>query len=111
MQQKKTRLLKDSSFINEQKRKIYFKITLVINFSILRELFNQMQRFLTIFNFLIHFDHTRRLYTSIDAFKKRKYNVKIYHVKENSIKIDFRKFDIQHIMFFFKIFNDLKSRY
>ena len=40
LQQKKTRLLRDSSFINEQKRKIYFRITLVTNFSILRESFN-----------------------------------------------------------------------
>ena len=93
------------------KKKIYFKITFVTNFSILRKSFNQLQRFLTIFNFLMHFDHIKRFYASIDAFKKKKYNVEIYHVKKNSIDIDFRKFDIQYIMFFFKIFNDSKSRY
>ena len=80
------------------------------NFSVLRKLFNQLQRFLIIFNFLIYFDYTQRLYTNIDAFKK-KYNVEIYHVKKNSISIDFRKFNIQHIIFFFKIFIDSKSRY
>ena len=43
-------------------------------------------------------------YIRILTRSKKKYNVKIYHVKKNSIEIDFRKFNIQHIMFFFSKF-------
>ena len=73
-----------------------------------------IQLITTIFNNFQFFDlfwlHATILY-EYWRVQKKKYNVEIYHVKKNSINIDFRKFDIQHIMFFFKIFNDSKSRY
>ena len=111
LQKEKTRLFKDSSTIESQKRQTYSRTTSIKDSLVLRESFYQLQRTLTISNFLVHYDNTRRLYADIDVFKKRDYDVEIYHVKSDSIDDDFRKTNIEHVMFLFKILNDVESRY
>ena len=111
LQKEKTRLFKDSSTIESQKRQTYSRTTSIKDSSILRKSFYQLQRALTISNFLVHYDNTRRLYASIDVFKERDYDVEIYHVKSDSIDDNFKKTNIEHVMFLFKILNDVESRY
>ena len=90
LQKEKTRLLKDSSTIKNQKRQAYSRTTSIKDSSILRKSFYQLQRTLTISNFFVYYDNTRRFYANIDVFKKRDYDVEIYHVKSDSIDDNFK---------------------
>ena len=69
-------------------------MTFIKKLLILRNLYHQLQRSLTTFNFFIHFNNLRRLYINIDVFKKQRFEVEIYHVKNDSIIDDFRKTNI-----------------
>ena len=72
---------KNSSIVENQKRKTYFKTMFIEKFSTLKKLFRQLQRNLTILNIFEYFNHIRLLIIKIDDSKKRNYNVKIYYVK------------------------------
>lgn len=111
LQQEKTRLLKGSPAQSGQKRKAYSRSTLIEQSPGLSNSFYQLQRALTAPNFLVHFDANRRLFLGLDASKERGFGVEVYHVKGNPVGDDFRKSDIQHVLFLSKTLSTAESHY
>jgi len=51
------------------------------------------------------------MYIDIDDFKKYKFEIYVYHVKDNFDTNFFQAIDIQTIMYLFKLLNDAKKKY
>ena len=113
MQRRKTLLLKQSSFNKSTTRKIFSQKIIVEN-SIIDELksYRQLQKLLNQITFLIHVFNERIFYIDINAFKRRKFEIIVYHfeiVCLNSKKS--KRIDIELILFFSRIFNNVEIKY
>ena len=74
--------------------------------------YRQLQKFFSLVSFLIHFSINRKLYIDINAFKRREFEIMIYHIKFiclNSNKS--KRIDIEFILFFNRIFNEAEKKY
>ena len=64
------------------------------------------------FHFLIHFCNEKTFYIDIDAFKRRGFGTMVYHFQITYINPENpKRSDIEHIMFFNRIINDVEIKY
>lgn len=94
-----------------QKRKAYSRNTFIERFFTLSNSFYQLQRAFIASNFFIHFDNNCRLFIDLNAFKKRELDVEICYVKKDLHNNNFRKYNIQYVLFLFKILSIVESYY
>ena len=114
LQIKKTTLLR-FSFTKEHSRKTFFRqknIDDIIESK--QNSYDQIQKVFARIFFLIYFDHTRFLYIDINAFKRWKFDVMIYHNRSNfnySSEKYSKKFDIQSVLFLSRLLINFETRY
>ena len=92
--------------------KNYFKRIVLNNFLTKKlKLYKLLQKTFNKIFFLIYFNSKRVFYIDIDVFKQREFDVIIYYFK---IDVDFvksKRFDIKSILFLFRIFNKIETKY
>ena len=111
LQQRKILLLKsDSTKKNFRKKFSFIKLLKLFTdkkyeiYFILQNIFNKS-------SFLIHFASNRWLLINVNVFKQKDFEAMIFHVKKNSENADFKKFDIQSIMFLNKKLSVVEMKY
>ena len=105
-------LLRNSSSNKNRQRKIYFaRIVLQQSFEIEIKFYRQLQKIFNKINLLVHHDFIRVIYIDVDAFKRRDFDVIIYHLKKNVNSNQFKRIDIEFIMFLNRMFIFAKKRY
>ena len=97
-------------------RKQHFQKTLINDSTqIEKNAFKQFQNFFDRSIFFVHYDKFRRFFINVDAFKKKNYDVIVYHVKINvhsfNLTISPRRQNIESIMFLNKILSSIEKRY
>ena len=92
LQVKKTMLLRSSLFNKNRQRKIYF-LRIVLNkfFDFELKIYRQLQKTFNNVNLLIYYDFTWVLYIDINVFKRRNFDVIIYHLKFNANFNNFKR--------------------
>lgn len=116
LQQRKTRLLKQS-LIKSRARKAFSQSTAVKLYTDAElNSFNQLQRFFSRLSYIVYFDKIEKLYIDVHAFKKRDFKVMIYHVKKrsqssNTKSESSKRTNVKSIMFLSKILSFAKQRY
>ena len=112
LQRRKVLLIKISSFNKERNRKFYNQRT-TIDSSIIEELdlYNQLQNSFSQTGFLIHFNKTRIFYIDIDVFKRRDFEIMMYHLKSDFNSKKFKRSDIELVFFLNRFLNDVEFRY
>ena len=112
LQRRKMILLRMFLFNKKRVRKIYSqKIILKSSISEKLKFYRQLRDFFNKINFLIHFDRDRTLYININASKRCKFDVMIYHLKINVNFEKFRVIDIELILFLNRFLNSIETRY
>ena len=79
------------------------------------DFFNQLQFVFNRTLFLIHFDFKQNLFINVDVFKKRKFKIMIYYIKnvinsKNIITLSLR-ITLKSIMFLNKILSIVEKNY
>ena len=117
LQQRKTQLFRDA-FNKKRVKKQHVQQTLLNSFIIVeKNVVNQFQNFFDKSTFLIHYDRFRIFFIDVDVFKKRKFDIVIYHVKTNRINklsnfvTSSQRNDIESIMFLSKILSSIEQKY
>ena len=113
LQRRKTLLLKQSSSNKDTTRKIFSRKIVVEN-SIIDELksYRQLQTSFNQITFLIHVFNERTFYIDIDVFKRREFEVMIYHLKIICLNSkESKRIDIELILFLSRMLNDIKTKY
>ena len=59
----------------------------------------------------MHYDFTRIIYVNVDAFKRRDFDVVIYHLKFDANFNNFKTKKIEFIMFFNRMLIFVEKRY
>ena len=92
LQRRKILLMKIASS-KEKSKKIYVKSARILeSISIEIIIYEHLQSLFFILIFLIHHDSNRRLYIDVDAFKQMKFEIMIFHVKNDlDQNISFKK--------------------
>ena len=104
------------SFSNKEQFRKNFSRSQIINNVIQAEqnVYDQIQKVFARNSFFFHFDHARSLYLDINVFKKWKFDVMIYHDK-NDMKYSSdeysKKVNIQLILFFSRLLTDFEKKY
>ena len=104
------------SFNNKDRLRKTFAHDTIVDNATQAELnvYEQIQESFSRNSFLFHFDHIKSLYINIDASKRWKFDVMIYHDKNNieysSDKYS-KKTDVQLILFLSRLFIDSEKRY
>ena len=92
--------------------KFIFRRIIVKNFIAKKlKFYRQFQKTFDQIFFLIHFNNDRIFYIDIDVFKRREFEIMIYHFK---FDVDFnnsKRNDIQFILFLNRMLNETKIRY
>ena len=118
LQRRKTTLLRLFFMNKKNQRKIYNQ-RVVIKKSSINEIV-VYEAFQVVFNkstFLVYFNLDKILFIDVDVFKKLKFDIVIYHVKnennyrEINIKLLIVKNDIKLILFFSKYLTNVENRY
>ena len=105
-------LLRNSSSNKNRQRKIYFaRIVLQQSFEVKVKFYRQLQEVFNKINLLIHHDFIRVTYIDVDAFKRRDFDVIIYHLKNDVNSNQFKRIDIEFIMFLSRMLTSAKKRY
>ena len=114
LQERKTNLLK-KAFLFERARKTYtFKTRLISSTFDEIEFFRILQKHLSSFFFLNHFDHTRQFYIDLDTSKKNEIDAMIYHVSLTSTisREEYsQRTKVQFILFLSRLQSSAKIRY
>ena len=111
LQQRKILLLK-SGPIKENFRKRFSVIKMLEHSSNKKyEVYFILQDIFSKSSFLIHFASGKWLLINVNAFKQKKFEVMVFHVKDDSDDVEFRKNDIQSIMFLSKQFFSAEIKY
>ena len=76
-----------------------------------KESFARLQKIFFSSIFLVHFDSNRKLYIDLNAFKRWKFVVMIYHVVDDSKDGNFPRTAVQPILFFSKLLNGAEKNY
>ena len=111
LQREKTFLLRGSPAKGGEKRKAFTKSTPIVKTPTLEKSFESLQEAFSLPNFLVHFSHQRRIFIDIDASKERGFGVQVYHVKGEPTGDEYRKADIEPILFLSKCLNNAESHY
>ena len=111
-QRRKILFLRQCSSIKKFIRKIYFKKIVLNNFSTKKlKCYKLLQKIFNRIFFLINFNSKQILYINIDVFKRRELNAMIYHFKFDVDFVKSKRFDIESILFLFRMFNEIKTKY
>ena len=111
LQQRKILLLKSES-IKENSRKRFSFIKLLKLFTDEKyEIYFILQNIFSKSSFLIHFASDRWLLINVNVFKQKDFEIMIFHVRGNSGNANFKKFDIQLIMFLSKKLSAIEMKY
>ena len=114
-QKRKTRLLKNVFFKNKSRQKYSFKTIVNNSFEKKLDFFNQLQSIFNRFSFLIYFDRIKSFFLNINVFKKKEFEICVYHIKKNfnfnEIKTLFKRDDLKSIMFLNKMLFSAEIRY
>ena len=111
LQQRKTLLLKNDS-IKKNSRRRFSSIKLLKLFTDKKyEIYFILQNIFSKSSFLIHFVSNRWLLIDVNAFKQKNFEIMIFHVRKNSGNANFKKFDIQSIMFLSKKLSVVEMKY
>ena len=112
LQKRKTMLLRNFSFSKSRQRKVYFaSIVLQQSFAFELKFYRQLQKTFNKASLLIHHDFTRVIYIDVDAFKRRDFGVIIYHLKNDANSNQFKRTDIEFIMFLSRMLTFAEKRY
>ena len=85
-------LFRSSSSNKKRQRKIYFvKIILKFFFETEIKFYDQLQKIFDKTKLFIHHDFTRVTYIDVNVFKRRDFDVVIYHLKFNANFINFKQ--------------------
>ena len=109
---RKTFLLRSFSSNKNRQRKIYFVKTILQKFFVVElKFYWQFQKNFDKTNLLIHYDFIRIIYINVDVSKQRDFEVIIYHLKFTANFNNFKRNEIELIMFFNRMFTSTKKRY
>ena len=112
MQRRKILLLRSFLANKKRQRKIYSARTVVKKFFVVElKFYNQLQKAFDQVKLLIHHDFTRITYVNVDVFKRRDFDVVIYHLKSDADFNNFKIDEIELIMFFSRILISVEKRY
>ena len=112
LQRRKILFLRQFSSIKKIIRKIYFKKIVLNNFSTEKlKSYRLLQKTFNKTFFLIYFNSKRIFYIDIDAFKRREFDVMIYHFKFDVDFVKSKRSDIESILFLFRMFNEIETKY
>ena len=112
LQKRKTLLLRSSSTNKKRQRKMYFaKIVLKKFIEIEYEFYRQLQKVFRQINLLMHHDLTRVIYINVDVFKRRDFDVVIYHLKKKIDSNNFKHDEIEFILFLNRMLTFVEKRY
>ena len=101
------------SFSNKKAiKKTYFHKIIIDNSSDEKlKFYRQLQEFFNQTIFLVHFSVDRVLFIDINAFKRRDFDVVIYHLKSKTDLNKSKRIDIESILFFNRMLNETKKNY
>ena len=112
LQFRKTMLFRSLSSNKKRQRKIYFvKIILKKFFETEIKFYNQLQKAFDKTKLFIHYDLIRITYIDVNVFKRRDFDVVIYHLKSDANLNNFKQEKIQSIMFLNRMFIIVEKRY
>ena len=112
LQRRKTLFLRNFSINKKRQRKIYSVKTVVKkSFAVELNSYRQFQKVFNKIKLLIHHDFTRITYVNVDAFKRRDFDVIIYHLKPDADLNNFKISEIEFIMFFNRMLTSAEKRY
>ena len=105
-------LLRSSSINKNRQRKIYFVKTILKKlFEIKLNSYNQLQKVFRKIELFIYYNFTRIIYIDVNVFKRRNFDVVIYHLKLNADFNNFKHKKIQSIMFLNRMLTLIEKRY
>ena len=112
LQIRKTLLFRNSSTNKERQRKMYsIKTILKKSFESELKIYRQLQKVFRKIILLIHHDFTRVTYINVDVFKRRDFDVVIYHLKFETDSNHFKHEKIESILFFSRMLTSIEKRY
>ena len=112
LQRRKILLFRSSSTNKKRQRKIYFVKTILKKlFEKKYKFYQQLQKNFYQISLLIYYDLTHIIYININAFKRREFNVVIYHLKFKTNFNNFKHKEIEFILFFNRILTFVEKRY
>ena len=112
LQRRKILLIRLFFFNKKSIRKVYSQKIVIENLTNEKlKFYRQLQKNFNQIIFLIHFFVDRILFIDIDVFKRRDFEIMIYHLKSNVDLTKSKKFDIESILFFNRILNETKKNY
>ena len=112
LQRRKILLIRLFFFNKKSIRKIYSQRIVIENFTNEKlKFYRQLQKSFNQTIFLIHFFVNRILFTDIDVFKRRDFEIITYHLKSNVDLTKSKKFDIESILFLNRMLNETKKNY
>ena len=105
-------LLRNFSFNKNRQRKIYF-VRILLNkfFEFELKTYRQLQKIFSNVSLLMHHDFIKIMYIDVNAFKRRDFDVIIYHLKFDADFNNFKRKKIQLIMFLNRMFTFVEKRY
>ena len=112
LQIRKILLLRNSSTNKKRQRKMYsIKIVLKKFFESELKIYRQLQKVFRKIILLIHHDFTRVTYINVDVFKRRDFDVVIYHLKFETNFNHLKHEKIESIFFFSRMLTSIEKRY
>ena len=112
LQRRKTLLLRSSPTNKKRQRKIYSAKTVVKKpFAAELDSYRQLQKAFSKAKLFVHHDPTRITYVNVDAFKRRDFDVVIYHLKPDADLNNLKISEIELIMFLNRMLISTKERY
>ena len=112
LQRRKTFLLREFSFSKNRQRKMYsVKIQLTTTTIVELKSYRQLQKVFRKITLLVHHDSIRPLYIDVNVFKRRSIEVIIYHLKLETNFNNFKRSEIEFIMFLSRMLTLTKKRY
>ena len=112
LQRRKIFLFRKFSFNKNRQRKIYFvKIQLTTITIVELKSYRQLQKVFRKIILFVHHDSIKSLYIDVNVFKRRNIEIIIYHLKLETNFNNFKRFQIEFIMFLNRMFILTKKRY
>ena len=112
LQKRKILLLRSSSTNKERQRKMYFaKIVLKKFIETEYEFYRQLQKVFRQISLLMYHDSTRIIYINVNVFKRRDFDVVIYHLKNEIDSNNFKHDEIEFILFLNRMLTFVEERY
>ena len=99
-------------FNKNRQRKIYSIKTQLTTITIVElKSYRQLQKVFRKIILFVHYDSIKSLYIDVNVFKRRNIKMIIYHLKFKINFNNFKRFEIEFIMFLNRIFTSTKKLY